>query len=67
MNNIIEQDHRFIKRNIKPVLGFNSFGSTEKTVCGIEIMNMIRKRLVEEIQCIFSEVKFLNKVMGIAA
>jgi len=67
LNNIIEQDHRFIKRNIKPVLGFNSFGSAEKTVCGIEIMNMIRKRLVEEIQCIFSEVKFLNKVMGIAA
>ena len=58
LNNIIEQDHRFIKRKIKPMLGFDSFGTVDKTICGIEIMHMIRKGQVEEIQCVHSEVKF---------
>ncbi len=49
------------------MLGFDSFETAEKTICGIEIMHMIRKGQIEEIQCAFSEVKFLNKVMGIVA
>jgi len=67
LNNIIEQDHRFIKRKVKTMLGFDSFETAEKTICGIEIMHMIRKRQVEEIQSVFSEVEFINKIMGIAA
>ena len=67
LNNIIEQDHRFIKRKIKLMLGFGSFGSVVKTICGIEIMHMIRKGQVEEIQCALSEVEFINKIMGISA
>jgi transposase, IS6 family len=67
LNNIIEQDHRFIKRKIKPMLGFDSFITAEKTICGIETMHMIRKGQVEEIQCVLSEVEFLNKIMGIVA
>ena len=43
LNNIIEQDHRFIKRKIKLMLGFNSFETAEKTICGIETMHMIKK------------------------
>ncbi|GMB01106.1 hypothetical protein [Pelosinus sp. IPA-1] len=49
------------------MLGFDSFGTAEKTICGIETMHMIKKGQVEEIQCAFSEVKFLSKVMGIVA
>jgi len=67
LNNIIEQDHRFIKRKIKPMLGFDSFGSAIKTICGIEIKYMIRKGQVEEIHCALSEVVFINKIMGISA
>lgn len=67
LNNIIEQDHRFVKRKDKPMLGFGSFESTEKTIAGIEIMHMIRKGQVEEIQCVLSEVGFLNRIMGITA
>ncbi|MBP2627910.1 MAG: family transposase [Firmicutes bacterium] len=67
LNNIIEQDHRFIKRKIKPMLGFDSFITAEKAICGIEAMHMIRKGQVEEIQSALSEVKFFNKIMGIAA
>jgi len=66
-NNIIEQDHRFIKRKVKPMLGFDSFKTAEKTICGIEIMHMIRKGQVEEIQPALSEVEFFNKIMGISA
>lgn len=66
LNNIIEQDHRFIKRKISPMLGFRSYETAEKTICGIEIMHMIRKGQVEEIQSVLSEVKFINKIMGIA-
>ncbi len=67
LNNIIEQDHRFIKRKIKPMLGFGSYRSTKKTIAGIEIMHMIRKGQIEEIRCVLSEVEFINKIMGAMA
>ena len=41
-NNIIEQDHRFIKRRIRPMLGFKSFASAASVLAGIELVNMIR-------------------------
>ena len=43
LNNLIEQDHRFIKRIIKPRLGFKSFLSAKIILAGIELMHMIRK------------------------
>jgi len=64
LKNIIEQDHRFIKRKLKPMLGFGSFETAEKTICVIEIMHMIKKGQVEEIQSVLSEVEFRNKIMG---
>lgn len=67
LNNIIEQDHRFIKRKVKLKLGFGNFETAEKTICGIETMHMIRKGQVEEIQRVLSEVEFINKIMGIVA
>ncbi len=43
LNNLIEQDHRFIKRKVRPMLGFKSFESASTTLMGIELMHMIRK------------------------
>ena len=43
LNNIVEQDHRAIKRLTRPMLGFKSFWSAAITLAGIEIMHMIRK------------------------
>ena len=43
LNNIIEQDHRRIKRLTRPMLGFKSFAAAQRTLAGIEIMAMIRK------------------------
>ena len=43
LNNLVEQDHRFIKRLVKPGMGFFSVGSACMTLQGYERMNMIRK------------------------
>src|ERR1700761_6418812 len=43
LNNMVEQDHRAIKRQTRPMLGFKSFWSAAVTLAGIEIMHMIRK------------------------
>jgi putative transposase len=43
LNNIVEQDHRAVKRLTRPMLGFKSFWSAAVTIAGIEIMHMIRK------------------------
>ena len=43
LNNRVESDHRFIRRIIRPMLGFKSFSSACKTLAGIEVVHMIRK------------------------
>ena len=43
LNNIVEQDHRTVKRMTRPMLGFKSFWSAAITLAGIELMHMIRK------------------------
>ncbi len=43
LNNIVEQDHRAIKRITRPMLGFKSFSSARILIAGIETMHMIRK------------------------
>jgi transposase-like protein len=47
LNNVIEQDHRNIKRITKPMMGFKSFNTARRTFSGIEAMNMIRTRTSE--------------------
>jgi transposase-like protein len=43
LNNIVEQDHRAIKRRIRPMLGFKKFSCARILLTGIELMHMIRK------------------------
>lgn len=43
LNNQIEQDHRCIKRRIRPMLGFKSLFSAAVTLAGIEMVHMMRK------------------------
>ncbi len=47
LNNIVEQDHRNIKRIVKLMMGFKSFNTARRTLSGIEAMNMIRKGQVK--------------------
>ena len=43
LNNIVEQDHRAVKRVTKPMLNFKSFRAAKSILAGIELMHMIRK------------------------
>lgn len=43
LNNIVEQDHRAVKRVTKPMLNFKSFRAAKNLLAGIELMHMIRK------------------------
>ena len=44
LNNLVEQDHRAVKRVTRPMLGFKSFDAAQGTLAGIELMHMIQKR-----------------------
>jgi putative transposase len=50
LNNIVEQDHRAVKRITRPMLGLKSFAAAQCTLAGVELMHMIKKRqlVVEE-------------------
>lgn len=48
LNNIVEQDHRAVKRITKPMLGFKSFQSAKNILAGIELVHMIRKVMILE-------------------
>ncbi len=43
LNNVVEQDHRAIKRIIKPMMEFKNFRCARIILSGIEIVHMIRK------------------------
>lgn len=47
LNNIVEQDHRAIKRVTRPTLGFKAFDAAQATLTGIELMHMLRKGQLE--------------------
>jgi putative transposase len=50
LNNVVEQDHRAVKRVTRPMLGFKAFAAAQCTLAGIELMHMLKKRqlVVEE-------------------
>ncbi|WP_275382321.1 IS6 family transposase, partial [Xenorhabdus bovienii] len=43
LNNLIEQDHRNVKRRTRPMLGFKNFRGTQTLLAGIELVSMLRK------------------------
>ena len=69
LNHAIEQDHRTIKRIVKPRMGFQSFNSARRTLSGIEAMSRIRKGQVKEISQgdSVSQVKFVEAIFGVSA
>ncbi|XMB85402.1 IS6 family transposase [Mycoplasmatota bacterium WC44] len=65
MNNIIEQDHRHIKRVTNNVLGFKHFKSACSTIQGIESMNMIRKGQANT-SLVSDEINLINQIFQVA-
>lgn len=66
LNNVVEQDHRFIKKITNPMMGFKSFQTAEETLAGIEAFHMLRKQQVE-ISPAISDVAWINKLCGLVA
>ncbi len=50
LNNLIEQDHRAVKRITRPMLGFKTFRCARILIAGIEVMHMIRKGQLGDIK-----------------
>src|SRR6266487_2202521 len=69
LNNLIEQDHRFIKRRVKLGMGFFSVETAGRTLQGYEVMNMIRKGQVQGVNKgdITDQVAFIASLFGVAA
>lgn len=69
LNNIVEQDHRFIKKLVNPGLGFKSFYTARRTIIGYETMNVIRKGQVQGVSKgdILAHIKFIADIFGVAA
>jgi transposase, IS6 family len=69
LNNIVEQDHRSIKRRVNASLGFRSFDGAQRTIQGYEAMHMIRKGQVRWLSKhdIAAQVRFIKVIFGIAA
>src|SRR5262245_16857644 len=69
LNNLIEQDHRFIKRRTRPGLGFFAFDTAQRTLSGYETMHMLRKGQVKGVDKgdILAQVRVINSLFGLAA
>lgn len=69
LNNIIEQDHRFIKKRVRACLGYRSFDTAERTLQGVEAMNMMRKGQVKWLdrRDASGQAKFVTSLFQIAA
>ena len=69
MNNIVEQDHRFMKRLIRPGLGFGSYPTAWRTIQGYETMHMIRKGQIVGIEKvnIQGQNQFISELFGLTA
>ena len=69
LNNIVEQDHRFLKRRIKPGIGFGSFNTARRTIKGYEVMHMIRKGQIQDAEKgdVMGQISFISQLFGAAA
>ena len=69
LNNILEQDHRAIKRRVNAKQGFREFQAARRTIQGYEAMNMIRKgqaRWVGKTD-VRHQIRFIHKLFELAA
>lgn len=68
LNNIIEQDHRYIKRRVVASQHFREFDSASRTISGCETMNAIRKGQISNVEQgdILGQIKFIHSLFEIA-
>ena len=69
LNNVIEQAHRFLRKKVRASQCFRSFHTAERTLEGIESVNMMRKGQVKRVagSDARGQAKFVESLFGIAA
>ena len=69
LNNVVEQDHRFVKRRVNPGLGFGSFTTAERTLQGYEAMHMLKKGQLAGMakRDVLTQNWAINQLFGLAA
>ncbi|PFZ18115.1 IS6 family transposase [Bacillus wiedmannii] len=68
LNNIVEQDHRFIKRRVRSMLGLKSFKTAISILSGVEAMHMIKKEQIDlRYQSVQNQKKFIHQLFGLTA
>ena len=69
MNNMVEQDHRYVKKRVVASQWFRSVDGALNTIAGYEAMNIIRKgqiRWLPKTDTV-GQVRFVERILGIAA
>jgi putative transposase len=69
LNNMVEQDHRFVKRLVNPGLGFGAFHTAQGTIQGYEAMHRLRKGQIEGIAQgdVLAQNRVINQIFGLAS
>jgi transposase, IS6 family len=68
LNNILEQDHRAIKRRVKAKQGFRAFQTARRTIQGYEAVHMIRKGQVRWVagDSLLRQIQFIDSLFDLA-
>jgi transposase-like protein len=69
LNNVIEQDHRFIRKRVRASQCFKSFHTAERTLEGVEAMNMLRKGQIKRLERgdAVGQARFVKSLFQLAA
>lgn len=66
LNNVVEQDHRFINKRVRSMLGLKSFRTTTYILSGIAAMHLIKKKQVHQgVKSAQNEVEFIHRLFRI--
>jgi transposase, IS6 family len=69
LNNVVEQDHRFVKHRVNPGLGFGAFDTAQRTIQGYEAMHRLHKGQIEGLtkRDVLVQKRVINQLFGMAA
>src|SRR6476620_3888267 len=68
LNNMVEQDHRLIKKRVRSMLGFKSFDTATSILSGVEAMHMIKKEQIDlRDQSVQNQKEFIDQLFGLVA
>jgi transposase-like protein len=64
LNNIVEQEHRFIKKRVRSMQGLKTFRTAKQIICGVEVMRMLKKgQLQQGVKSVQSEIELIHKLL----